>query len=161
MLFKKKNRGTGNEFETLTSVRAGELRVTKPVYARRLQTCSMMMKQVPRDEELVKLLRSNFGISIKLLKVALQAFEKFRIFSFFAHGAKQKTPWVSNDSLTSNVCFWELWEERFKWDVSCLKLEPGNWLSSMLKLEHMDSRLATRSTTGGAKKPFCFNFNHN
>ena len=94
MLFKKKNRGTGNEFETLTSVRAGELRVTKPVYARRLQTCSMMMKQVPRDEELVKLLRSNFGISIKLLEVALQARQKFRIFSFFANRAKQKTTWV-------------------------------------------------------------------
>ena len=59
-----------------------------------LKTCSMMMKQVPRDEELVKLLRSNFGISIKLLKVALSEFEKFRIFSFFAHSAKQKTTWV-------------------------------------------------------------------
>ena len=59
-----------------------------------LKTCSMMMKQVPRDEELVKLLRSNFGISIKLLKVAPQADQKSRKFSFFADGAKQKTTWV-------------------------------------------------------------------
>ena len=59
-----------------------------------LKTCSMMMKQVPRDEELVKLLRSNFGISIKLLKAARQARHKFRNFSFCAHGANQKTTWV-------------------------------------------------------------------
>ena len=54
----------------------------------------MMMKQVPRDEELVKLLKPNFGISIKLLKVAPQADKKIQIFSFFADGALQKTTWV-------------------------------------------------------------------
>ena len=54
----------------------------------------MMMKFVQFVKEAVKLLRSNFGISIKLLKVARQAGQKFQKFSFFAHGAKQKTTWV-------------------------------------------------------------------
>ena len=117
-----------------------------------LKTCSMMMKFVQLVKEAVKLLGSNFGISIKLLKVAPQAFERFRIFSTWVQNKKRHG--FSNDSLTSNVCFWELWEERLQWDVSCPKLEPGNWLSRMLKLEHMDSRLATRSTTGGRKLLF-------
>ena len=59
-----------------------------------LKTCSMMMKFVQLVKEAVKLLRSNFGISIKLLKVALQSFQIFPLFSFFADGAVQKTTWV-------------------------------------------------------------------
>ena len=59
-----------------------------------LKTCSMMMKFVQLVKEAVKLLRSNFGISIKLLKVAPQEWQKIQNFSFFAHGAKQKTTWV-------------------------------------------------------------------
>ena len=59
-----------------------------------LKTCSMMMKFVQLVKEAVKLLRSNFGISIKLLKVARQADQNSRKFSFFAHSAKQKTTWV-------------------------------------------------------------------
>ena len=59
-----------------------------------LKTCSMMMKFVQLVKEAVKLLRSNFGISIKLLKVALQSFKEFPNFSFFVHGALQKTTWV-------------------------------------------------------------------
>ena len=107
MLFKKKNRGTGNEFETLTSVRAGELRVTKPVYARRLQTCSMMMKQVPRDEELVVLRKSNFGISIKLLKVARQADQKLRKFSIFCKRRKTKNDMGSRMIPLRRTCVFE------------------------------------------------------
>ena len=59
-----------------------------------LKTCSMMMKFVQLVKEAVKLLRSNFGISIKLLKVARFAFKDFPNFSFFADGALQKTTWV-------------------------------------------------------------------
>ena len=59
-----------------------------------LKTCSMMMKFVQLVKEAVKLLRSNFGISIKLLKVARSEFEKFWIFSFLADRAKQITTWV-------------------------------------------------------------------
>ena len=59
-----------------------------------LKTCSMMMKFVQLVKEGVKLLRSNFGISIKLLKVALSDVEHFPIFSIFVDCAKQKTTWV-------------------------------------------------------------------
>ena len=41
-----------------------------------LKTCSMMMKFVQLVKEAVKLLRSNFGISIKLLRGALRASKK-------------------------------------------------------------------------------------
>ena len=47
-----------------------------------LKTCSMTMIYLRLVEELVKLLRSNFGISIKFLKVDLSEFEKSPIFSF-------------------------------------------------------------------------------
>ena len=59
-----------------------------------LKTCSMMMKFVQLVKEAVKLLRSNFGISIKLLKFALQSFKIFPKISFFANPALQKTTWV-------------------------------------------------------------------
>ena len=59
-----------------------------------LKTCSMMMKFVQLVKEAVKLLRSNFGISIKLLKVAPSEVKNGRKISFFADGARQKTTWV-------------------------------------------------------------------
>ena len=76
---------TNNTFEKESWANNGE----KPDMP---QTCSMMMKQVQLVKEAVKLLRSNFGISIKLLKVAPQADKEFR--KKIAHGAKQKTTWV-------------------------------------------------------------------